>query len=182
MNLHAQGGVLIFEISDAQNKPVSDLTIEVKKGDELYKKYVTNESGRVVDASIPSGKYSYSFNYGDLNADVFEIKDGDYTWLNLDYRLWTITFKDDEDTPLEGKKATIYKVDKKRNETFVSEKFSNEVGVVEFLVPEIRVGSRTVVFNSHVVSGAVDVVCTIVKINEFVCVNAFVPAEVNTAR
>lgn len=136
MNLHAQGGILIFEISDAQNKPVSDLTIEVKKGDELYKKYVTNESGRVVDASIPSGKYSYSFNYGDLNTDAFEIKDGDYTWLNLDYRLWTISFKDDEDIPLEGKKATIYKVDKKRNETFVSEKFSNEVGVVEFLVPE----------------------------------------------
>lgn len=135
-NAYSDGGILIFEISDAQNKPVTDLQVEVKKEGEIYKTYTTNESGRVVELSLPSGKYSYSFAFGDWHEDQFTVKDGDYTWINLDYRSWSFSFKDEDGNVLEGKKATIYKVNKDRTETLVSEKFSNEAGVVEFLVPE----------------------------------------------
>lgn len=134
-NVYSEG-ILIFEISDAQNKPVSGLTIDVKKDGKLHRSYTTNESGRLVDAFIPEGTYTYSFDFGDLNSGTFVVKDGDYTWINLDYRLWTITFKDDEDTPLANKKATIYKVNEDNTETLVSEKMSDVAGITEFLVPE----------------------------------------------
>lgn len=69
-NVHANG-ILIFEISDAQNKPVEGLPVVVKQGDVVYKNYTTNESGRVVDLTIPSGLYTYSFEFGDLGSDTF---------------------------------------------------------------------------------------------------------------
>lgn len=129
-------GILIFEISDAQNKPVMDLSVEVKKDGVLYKTYTTDESGRVVDLSIPSGKYSYSFNYGDLGTDTFSVKDADYTWINLDYRKWIISFKDEDGKPIADKRAAIFKVETDLSEHLVAEKFSNASGMVEFLVPE----------------------------------------------
>ncbi len=135
INAHSEG-VLIFEISDAQNKPVTDLQIEISQNGTLYKTYTTDASGRLVDPFIPAGDYSYSFKFGDLSQGTFSVKDGDYSWINLDYRLWTISFKDDEGKPLVNKKATIYTVTDDGTETLVSEKMSDEAGNTEFLVPE----------------------------------------------
>lgn len=136
VNAYSEGGILIFEISDAQNKPVEGLSVEVQKDGTVYKSYATNESGRVVDLSLPAGSYTYSFNFGDLNKGSFEVKDADYTWINLDYRKLLLTFKNDEGTALEGKKATIYKVEADQSETLVGEKFSDAKGEVSFLLPE----------------------------------------------
>lgn len=129
-------GILIFEISDAQNRPVSDLSVNVESDGVLYKTYTTDESGRVVDPLFPAGDYTYSFEFGDLRNGKFSVKDGNYTWINLDYRLWSITFMNEDGSMLEGKKATIYKVNDDKTETFIAEKVSDSTGVTEFLVPE----------------------------------------------
>ena len=129
-------GILIFEVSDSRNKAVSDLPINIYKGGELYKTYVTDDDGRVVDAVFPTGSYSYSFEYGDLNKDTFFVGKGSYTWINLDYRVLQISFKDDEGTMLDDKRATIYKVNPDKSLTYVTEKYSGEDGLVQFLLPE----------------------------------------------
>lgn len=129
-------GILIFEISDAQNRPVSNLSVNVETGGALYKTYTTDESGRVVDPMFPAGDYNYSFEFGDLRNGSFSVANGSYTWINLDYRLWTISFMNEDGSMLEGKKATIYKVNDDKSETLVSEKLSDSTGTVEFLVPE----------------------------------------------
>lgn len=134
-NVHANG-ILIFEISDAQNKPVEGLPVVVKQGDVVYKNYTTNESGRVVDLTIPSGLYTYSFEFGDLGSDTFEVKEADYTWINLDYRQLSVTFKDDEGTLMSGKKVSLYRVREDLSKVYVGEKFSDESGSVSFLIPE----------------------------------------------
>ena len=103
-------GILIFEISDVKNRPVSGLSIDVKKDGVLYKNYQTDASGRLVDMSIPEGDYTYSFDYGDLNVGAFTINKSDWVWIDLDYRTVTITFRDDANTLLEGKKVTIHKL------------------------------------------------------------------------
>lgn len=79
-------GILIFEISDVKNRPVSGLSIDVKKDGVLYKNYQTDASGRLVDMSIPEGDYTYSFDYGDLNVGAFTINKSDWVWIDLDYR------------------------------------------------------------------------------------------------
>lgn len=135
INAHSEG-VLIFEISDAQNKPVADLQIEISQNGTPYKTYTTDASGRLVDPFIPAGDYNYSFPFGDLSQGSFSVKDGDYSWINLDYRTWTFSFKDDEGKPLVGKKASIYTVADDGTETLISEKMSDEAGTAEFLVPE----------------------------------------------
>ncbi|MCR5496313.1 MAG: gliding motility-associated C-terminal domain-containing protein [Paludibacteraceae bacterium] len=129
-------GILIFEISDAQNRPVSDLSVNVESGGVLYKTYTTDESGRVVDPLFPAGDYTYSFDFGDLRNGSFSVANGSYTWINLDYRLWTISFMNEDGSMLEGKKATIYKVNDDKSETLIAEKVSDSTGVTEFLVPE----------------------------------------------
>ncbi len=129
-------GILIFEISDAQNRPVSDLSVKVELGGVLYKTYTTDESGRVVDPLFPAGDYTYSFEFGDLRNGSFSVVNGSYTWINLDYRLWTISFMNEDGSMLEGKKASIYKVNEDKSETLIAEKMSDSTGVTEFLVPE----------------------------------------------
>ncbi len=134
-NVYSQG-ILIFEISDSRNKSVADLSIDVMREGEVYKTYTTDENGRFVDVSIPSGNYSYKFEFGDLNQDTFSVKNGDYKWINLDYRALQIEFKDDEGTPLAEKKASLSKINADGSKTLVGEKFSDVTGMVRFLLPE----------------------------------------------
>lgn len=134
-NVSSQG-VLIFELSDARNKAIPDLPINVFQGDSLFKSYVTDADGRVVDASFPSGLYSYSFDYGDLSADTFSVTDANYTWINLDYRVLQVSFKDDMGKPLTEKRTTVYKVNADETKTLVGEKYSDQLGITKFVLPE----------------------------------------------
>lgn len=133
-NVLAQG-VLIFEISDSQNKPVSGLNVEVT-GDEFSYKYTTDVNGRIVDMSMPAGHYTYNFTFGDLHTDTFSIVDAGYNWINLDYRILNVTFLSEDGKPLAGKKVTIYKVGADNSETYVCERQSDEEGNTRFLLPE----------------------------------------------
>ena len=133
-NVLAQG-VLIFEISDSQNKPVAGLNVEVT-GDEVSYKYTTDSNGRIVDMSMPAGHYTYNFTFGDLHTDTFSIEDAGYNWINLDYRILNVTFLTEDGLPLEGKKVTIYKVQSDNSETYVCERQSDKDGNTQFLLPE----------------------------------------------
>ena len=154
-------GILIFEISDVKNKPVSGLSVDVKKDGVLYKNYQTDASGRLVDMSIPEGDYTYSFDYGDCNTGSFTIKKSDWVWIDLDYRTVTITFKDDASTLLEGKKATIHKLSDGGEKTYVAEKFSDVNGVATFVLPKGRYtyttfrGTETIDVNDENINSSV---------------------------
>lgn len=135
-NVQSQG-ILIFEISDSRNKAVTNLEITTyKEGGEVYKTYTTDENGRVVDPTFPTGTYTYSFDYGDYNKDTFQMSNGGYTWIDLDYRILQISFKDDEGTPLTDKRATIHKVYTDKPNKLISEKYSDEEGTLQFLLPK----------------------------------------------
>ena len=129
-------GTLVFEISDANNKAVSDLPINVYQGGKLYKSYITGSDGRVVDSSFPAGSYTYSFEYGDLNKDTFSVVDSKYRWINLDYRILQISFKDDLGETLSDKRATVYKINADNSQTLIGEKYSDQTGSLQFLLPK----------------------------------------------
>lgn len=156
-------GILIFEISDVKNRPVSGLSIDVKKDGVLYKNYQTDASGRLVDMSIPEGDYTYSFDYGDLNVGAFTINKSDWVWIDLDYRTVTITFRDDANTLLEGKKVTIHKLSDDEEKTYVGEKFSDINGVATFVLPKGKYtyttfrGTETIEVNDENINSLVTV-------------------------
>lgn len=129
-------GILIIEISDSKNKAVSNLPINIYEGGKLYKSYLTDSDGRITDSSIPAGSYIYSFEYGDLSKDTFSVKDSKYRWIDLDYRILQISFKDDLGEMLSDKRATVYKINSDNSQTLVGEKYSDQTGSIQFLLPK----------------------------------------------
>ena len=129
-------GVLIFEISKPGNKPINELDVTIQKNGSTAKSYKTNAEGRVVDMSITEGMYTYNIPYGDYQKDTFSIKDGEYTWINIDYRELKIQFKNDSGVPLPNKLLTLYKMGDDSTETYVGEKMSDTNGNVTFVIPE----------------------------------------------
>ncbi|MBP5480425.1 MAG: gliding motility-associated C-terminal domain-containing protein [Paludibacteraceae bacterium] len=129
-------GILVFEISDSKNNAVTNLPITIYQGGVPFKSYTTGNDGRVVDNEFPQGKYSYSFEYGDLNKDTFSVSEGKYTWVNLDYRVLQISFMNDLGEMQSDKRATVYKINPDYSTTYICEKYSDQTGVLQFTLPK----------------------------------------------
>ncbi|MCK9156251.1 MAG: gliding motility-associated C-terminal domain-containing protein [Paludibacteraceae bacterium] len=131
-------GTLIFEISDPQNKPLSNLDVSIsQENSDFSKSYKTDDQGRVVDSNFPAGtNYLYKVSYGDYQTGLFSVASANYTWINIDYRNFTVTFKNDSNEPLTDKRLTLYKIEEDNTETLVGEKYSDEKGNVSFVLPE----------------------------------------------
>lgn len=129
-------GVLTIEISDTLNAPLSNLNVRItdEKGGTIS--YRTDADGRVINNNIAAGNYSYSFYYGDYNTGKFTIKNGEPTWVNLDYRRVVINFKDENGKPAAGNFVTLYKRNEDGTRTLVKQKTSEDNGACLFVVPE----------------------------------------------
>lgn len=135
-------GVLVIEISDTLNTPLSDYYVRIKDSNGNVKTYKTNSEGRVDESSFPVGDYTYSFSYGDYNTGSFTVKSGEPTWVDIDFRRVTINFKDEKGQPTSGNFVTLYKKNDDGSRTLVTQKTSDENGKALFVVPE---GSYTFV-------------------------------------
>jgi len=95
-------GVLVIEISDTLNTPLSGYSVRIKDANGTTKTYTTDSEGRVRDNNFPVGSYTYSFSYGDYNTGSFTVESGEPTWINLDYRRVAVNFKDEKGNPSSG--------------------------------------------------------------------------------
>lgn len=129
-------GVLTIEISDTLNAPLQNFKVNINQNGKLFKTYTTDEEGRVIDYNFPAGDYTYSFNYGDLNTGAFSVKNGEPTWVNLDYRRVSITFKDEKGKPSSGNSVTLYKREEDGTREKIAKKVSGTDGKVLYVVPE----------------------------------------------
>lgn len=134
-SLFAQG-VLVIEISDTLNAPLTNLSVRIRNEKGEIQTLRTDSEGRVRDDAFPVGNYTYSFYYGDLNTGSFTIESGKPTWVNLDYRRVGINFKDEKGLPSSGNFVTLYRRESDGTRTLVGQKTSNENGAVLFVVPE----------------------------------------------
>ncbi len=135
-SVFAQTGVLVIEISDTLNIPLSDYYIRIKDSDGSIKSYRTDSEGRVRDDNFPVGDYTYSFSFGDFNTGSFTVTSGNPTWIDIDFRRVTINFKDEKGNPASGKFVTLYKREADGTRTLVRQKTSDENGKTLFVVPE----------------------------------------------
>lgn len=129
-------GVLIIEISDTLNTPLSNYPVNIKDSQGLSQTLTTNEEGRIEENSFPVGNYTYSLSYGDYNRGSFSIKSGEYTWIDLDFRRVNVNFKDEKGNPTSGNFVTLYKRESDGSRILVGQKSSGDDGNVEFVVPE----------------------------------------------
>ncbi|MCR5570510.1 MAG: Ig-like domain-containing protein [Paludibacteraceae bacterium] len=129
-------GVLTFEISDTLNAPIQNFKITIKQNNQTFKTYTTDTEGRVIDNSFPAGDYTYYIGYGDLTTGSFSVKNGEPTWINLDYRRVSIHFKDEKGNPSSGNSVTLYKKNPDGTRTKIGKRESGTDGKVLFVVPE----------------------------------------------
>lgn len=129
-------GVLIIEISDTLNTPLSNYPVNIKDSKGVTQTLTTNNEGRIEENNFPIGDYSYSFSYGDYNRGSFIIKSGEYTWVDLDFRRVNVNFKDEKGNPTSGNSVTIYKREADGTRILVGQKTSGDDGNVQFVVPE----------------------------------------------
>lgn len=129
-------GVLVIEISDTLNIPLSDYYVRIKDSKGITQTYRTNSEGRVQENNFPVGDYTYSFSYGDYNTGSFTVKSGEPTWVDLDFRRVVINFKDEKGNPTSGNFVTLYKREDDGTRTLVAQKASGSNGQALFVVPE----------------------------------------------
>lgn len=129
-------GVLTIEISDTLNAPLKNLSVRITDEKGSTTSYLTDSEGRVINNSIAAGTYKYSFYYGDYNTGSFTIKNGEPTWVNLDYRRVVINFKDENRKPSAGNFVALYKRNEDGTRTLIKQKTSGEDGACLFVVPE----------------------------------------------
>ncbi len=129
-------GVLVIEISDTLNIPLSDYYVRIKDSNGTTKTYKTDSEGRVRDDNFPVGDYTYSFSYGDYNTGSFTVKSGEPTWIDLDFRRVAINFKDENGKPTSGNFVSLYKREDDGSRTLVAQKTSEANGTALFVVPE----------------------------------------------
>jgi gliding motility-associated-like protein len=129
-------GVLVIEISDTLNTPLSGYSVRIKDANGTTKTYTTDSEGRVRDNNFPVGSYTYSFSYGDYNTGSFTVESGEPTWINLDYRRVAVNFKDEKGNPSSGNFVTLYKREADGSRTLVAQKTSGTNGTALFVVPE----------------------------------------------
>lgn len=129
-------GVLVIEISDTLNVPLSDYYVRIKDSNGTISTYRTDSEGRVRDDNFPVGDYTYSFSYGDYNTGSFTVKSGEPTWVDIDFRRVTVNFKDEKGNPASGNFVTLYKRESDGSRTLIGQKTSGENGSVLFVVPE----------------------------------------------
>lgn len=129
-------GVLVIEISDTLNIPLSDYYVRIKDSNGTTKTYKTDSEGRVRDDNFPVGDYTYSFSYGDYNTGSFTVKSGEPTWIDLDFRRVAVNFKDENGKPSSGNFVSLYKREADGTRTLVAQKTSEANGTALFVVPE----------------------------------------------
>lgn len=129
-------GVLIIEISDTLNTPLSNYPVNIKDSKGVTQTLTTNNEGRIEENNFPIGDYTYSFSYGDYNRGSFIIKSGEYTWVDLDFRRVNVNFKDEKGNPTSGNSVTLYKREANGTRILVGQKTSGDDGNVQFVVPE----------------------------------------------
>ncbi|MBP5704597.1 MAG: carboxypeptidase regulatory-like domain-containing protein, partial [Paludibacteraceae bacterium] len=129
-------GVLVIEISDTLNIPLSDYYVRIKDSNGTIKSYKTDSEGRVRDDNFPVGDYTYSFSYGDYNTGSFTVKSGEPTWIDVDFRRVAVNFKDEKGQPSSGNFVTLYKREADGTRTLVAQKTSEANGTALFVVPE----------------------------------------------
>ena len=129
-------GVLVIEISDTLNTPLSGYYVRIKDANGAIKSYTTDSEGRVRDDNFPIGNYTYSFSYGDYNTGSFTVKSGEPTWIDIDFRRVAVNFKDENGKPSSGNFVTLYKREADGSRTLVAQKTSESNGTALFVVPE----------------------------------------------
>lgn len=129
-------GVLVIEISDTLNTPLSGYYVRIKDANGAIKSYTTDSEGRVRDDNFPVGNYTYSFSYGDYNTGSFTVKSGEPTWIDIDFRRVAVNFKDENGKPSSGNFVTLYKREADGSRTLVAQKTSESNGTALFVVPE----------------------------------------------
>ena len=129
-------GVLVIEISDTLNTPLSDYYVRIKDSNGAIKNYKTDSEGRVRDDNFPVGDYTYSFSYGDYNTGSFTVKAGEPTWIDIDFRRVAVNFKDEKGKPSSGNFVSLYKREADGTRTLVAQKSSDANGTALFVVPE----------------------------------------------
>lgn len=135
-SVFSQEGVLVIEISDTLNVPLSGYNVRIKDSNGSIKTYKTDSEGRVRDDNFPVGDYTYSFSYGDYNSGNFTVKSGQPTWIDLDFRRVAVNFKDDKGQPTSGNFVTLYKREADGTRTLIAQKTSGSNGQALFVVPE----------------------------------------------
>ncbi len=128
-------GVLVIEISDTLNIPLSGMNVRITDSNGTSTSYRTDSEGRVRDDNFPVGDYTYNFYYGDYNTGSFKIKSGEPTWIDIDFRRVIVNFKDETGKPTSGNFVTLYKREADGSRTLVAQKTSNENGKTLFVVP-----------------------------------------------
>ena len=129
-------GVLVIEISDTLNTPLSDYPVRIKDSNGTIKSYRTDSEGRVRDDNFPVGEYTYSFSYGDYNTGSFKVISGEPTWIDIDFRRVAVNFKDENGKPSSGNFVSLYKREADGTRTLVAQKTSEDNGTALFVVPE----------------------------------------------
>lgn len=129
-------GVLVFQVTNPQNKPLKDVKIDLKGGSISDQVLTTDKDGKYTNAKFPTGTYSYNVRYGDWAKGTVEVPEAEFGWVNVNFRELTIHFSNDKGEPLVGKSAEIFHIQSDGQEEFISIKYSDSTGNVKFTLPE----------------------------------------------
>lgn len=130
-------GILVFQVTDTRNKPLEGVTIKLSGDKDIADlEFKTDVLGRYTNPKFKSGTYDYQVMYGDWAKGTITVPEEEFGWANINFRELSISFKDNESKPIEGRSATLYVDNNGEKGAEVGTKFSDKDGLVKFVIPE----------------------------------------------